>query len=491
MLALCTAHWCRNSGEVPHGAARVLHCTFLAALLAVMTLLMPLTSAAAPMPEPPYYSYVLYLRAEPQRDLVAEAEAIARPLLRRHRLVTAPISKDWDRAGPAPISFERRSGPQRHYDEMETQQGVRLSDLFHVPLVDRLFKGRTKPPITELVIRIGAPTRLDIPAYVEGLEIAAALAKKLEAPVILDEETGLHEHIEEWVRLAYEGQQGNHPQPAISEQNPPVLRFIGPTSLEPPEGHLLGRWLTRGLRKLGLPDLVVTDYLPRFQASTPIEMVANLLVSGHSPDEQTGDLVIQADHPGVKAVMYAALKPGGKSTVRLVPAKPLAGQPKRRVLEITFDTKPYPTLYERQMRVHLDLVAAPNLVDGPYPILSDEDMRSLWLAIARAKSKLKGLRSQWKDLLAAGTRVFVMLSEDIPYAPGARAATAKIHKTNAADWTPVWHSDRVPHEYDDLHTWIGEVGDVLVIDKDGKAEGGEVTELLKRLLPAVTKRPTP
>ena len=108
-----------------------------------------------------------------------------------------------------------------------------------------------------------------------------------------------------------------------------------------------------------------------------------------------------------------------------------------------------------------------------------------------AKSKLKGLRSQWKDLLAAGTRVLVMLSEDIPYAPGARAATAKIHKTNAADWTPVWHSDRVPHEYDDLHTWIGEIGDVLVIDKDGKVEGGEVTELLKTLLPAVAKRPTP
>src|SRR5262245_41630701 len=46
-----------------------------------------------------------------------------------------------------------------------------------------------------------------------------------------------------------------------------------------------------------------------------------------------------------------------------------------------------------------------------------------------------------------------------------------------------------PHEYDDPHTWIGEVGNVLVIDKDGRAEGGEVTELLKTLLPAVAKRP--
>jgi hypothetical protein len=39
------------------------------------------------MSERTYYSYVLYLRAEPNRNLMAEAEAIARPLLKRHRLV--------------------------------------------------------------------------------------------------------------------------------------------------------------------------------------------------------------------------------------------------------------------------------------------------------------------------------------------------------------------------------------------------------------------
>jgi hypothetical protein len=31
----------------------------------------------------------------------------------------------------------------------------------------------------------------------------------------------------------------------------------------------------------------------------------------------------------------------------------------------------------------------------------------------------------------------------------------------------------------------------LVIDKNGKAEGGEVSELFKTLLPAVAKRSTP
>jgi hypothetical protein len=44
------------------------------------------------------------------------------------------------------------------------------------------------------------------------------------------------------------------------------------------------------------------------------------------------------------------------------------------------------------------------------------------------------------------------------------------------------------HEDTPDENWIE---DVLVIDKNGKAEGGEVTELLKTLLPALAKRSTP
>ena len=59
------------------------------------------------MTERPYYSYVLYLRADPKRNLVAESETIAMPLLKRHRLVDAAAAKTWNRTGQVPISFEQ------------------------------------------------------------------------------------------------------------------------------------------------------------------------------------------------------------------------------------------------------------------------------------------------------------------------------------------------------------------------------------------------
>ena len=156
------------------------------------------------MTERPYYSYVLYLRADPKRNLVAESETIAMPLLKRHRLVDAAAAKTWNRTGQAPISFEQRSGPQQDYDEMETNDGVSFSELFPVPLVERL-PGRARAPIGEVVIRIGVPGRLDIPAYVEGVQVAVALANKLKAPVIFDEETRERRTREEWESRAHEG----------------------------------------------------------------------------------------------------------------------------------------------------------------------------------------------------------------------------------------------------------------------------------------------
>jgi hypothetical protein len=84
-------------------------CVLFQPLLAMMTTQIVPALAEAHMTEQPYYSYVLYLRADPGRNLVAEAEATAMPLLKRHRLVKAAESKTWDRTGQAPISFEQRS----------------------------------------------------------------------------------------------------------------------------------------------------------------------------------------------------------------------------------------------------------------------------------------------------------------------------------------------------------------------------------------------
>src|SRR5262245_9317650 len=351
-------------------AVRLLQRVLLAALLVAMTVPKGSVFAATSMTEQPYYAYILYLRSEPKRNLVAEAEAIAQPLLKRHRLVDAAAGVAWDRTGQPPISFEQRSAPQARYDEMKTDDGELFAELFHLPFVDRLLKGRTTQPISELVMRIGPPSRLDIKAYVEGVEIALAVAKKLNAMVILDEETAQRQNRREWEleRRRCQGQQGQHPAPVISEQNPPWLGL---------SGHVMHDffergWHTRGMRKFGLPDLVLEDYCTGFNLHTVIEIVSNLLVSGHRPHEQTGDLVIRADDPALKKVMNG--NPNGKSTVRLVSAQPFDSQPQGRILAISFDAQEHATLYERQMQLHVDLLR-------DRTGLSSDERRSLGLAI--------------------------------------------------------------------------------------------------------------
>jgi hypothetical protein len=89
-------------------AARAVQCLLLAALLCAVTLLT--ASAAAPMTEPPYYGYVLYLRAETDRNLVAEVEAIVRPLLKRHRLVDVSSTEAWD--GTRAASYSVRAADE-------------------------------------------------------------------------------------------------------------------------------------------------------------------------------------------------------------------------------------------------------------------------------------------------------------------------------------------------------------------------------------------
>jgi hypothetical protein len=272
------------------------------------------------------------------------------------------------------------------------------------------------------------------------------------------------------------------------------------------------------LRKFGLPDLVLEDYLPYLPAmGGPTSIVATLLLSGRRPDEQTGDLVIRTDDPIVARVTYGAVNPiSSKTTLRLVPARPFHGQPQSRMLEISFDGQPHPTLCERQMQVHL------NLIRGPYAALSSDERRSLYLAIARARSKLKNLREQSHILHAAGTRVFVARRTDF------RVVIAHMRKTGV-EWTQTWYAAMTERPDDDgspfplMELWQGDprqggdvhrlpdpsvrrrvtyevhedtpdenwIEDVLVIDKNGKAEGGEVTELLKTLLPALAKRSTP
>jgi hypothetical protein len=162
--------------------------------------------------------------------------------------------------------------------------------------------GRSKQPITELVIRIGAPNRLDVPAYIEGVNIALTVAEKFDAPAIFDEQTGARWVRQEWRRSVYIGQLGTHPTAMISEHNPPLLGLTGAIEHVPFERGCH----TRGMRKFGLPDLVLEDYVPRVPRHNVFEMVANLLVAGRCPHEQTGDLVIRDDDLAIRSAIHGA-----------------------------------------------------------------------------------------------------------------------------------------------------------------------------------------
>ncbi|MBX9695020.1 MAG: hypothetical protein K2Z81_21730 [Cyanobacteria bacterium] len=455
----------------------------------------------------PYYEYVLYLRANPQRDLVAEAEAIAHPMIKYHRIVNSKNIRTWSGTGIAPIAFEQRIKPIATYEVMTTSDnGESFSKIFEISPETR--SSREGPALLrELSVMIGVPGELDVLGYAEATQIAATVASKLKAQAYWDEETQRRLHIDYLLHRPYEGRiRGKNP-PLISLQNRPLISMSGIVEHQ----NFEGGWRTRGMRKLGLPDLRLEDWPPSNSPHWVISVVANLMMSGRRPDPKTGMLEVRADDPEVRRELHNNERHGGRSSLQLIAYGNDSPRFHGRSLKITFDKFSHTTLYERQTQFTIDLLK------NRYVGLSDDARRELDLAIARTQSKIRGIRSKFAELKKQDARIFVAFRSDLivkNYFEG------KVDK----GWTQAW--DQVMAWPKDTHMttrkWIGDpreggqfmryqapiiidgekfefvdsnlpdgmIEDILILHKDGRSMGGEVTDLLKKLLsPALANRP--
>ena len=261
-------------------------------------------------------------------------------------------------------------------------------------------------------------------------------------------------------------------------------------------------WRTRGMRKFGLPDLLLEDWLPNNSPHWVISVVATSLVSGKRPDRRTGLLEIFADEPDVKHHLHGNAREGARTALRLNARGSGASQHHGRLLVLAFDNFSYSTLYERQMQFNIDLWK------NRYVGLNDTQARELDLAIARTKSKLRGIRDRFDFLQKNGSRVFAAFRADLGIKDTREGRFEK-------GWTQTWGQIMKWPSDSDMTTrrWDGDprsggqfsryatpividgktfefvesdlpdsmIEDILIIHKDGRAEGGEVTELLKKL----------
>jgi hypothetical protein len=467
------------------------------AITAIIVLLQPMLAIGQGL-EPevrPYYEYVLFLRSEVTRDLVAEAEAIARPLLKHHRLINSTNIRKWNGIGPLPISFEHRIKAQNVYSDMETANGEQFSNILAEPLTKRIF-GIGGSPVHELVVLIGVPRELNIPSYIEATQIAVAVARALKAPVYSDEETQRFERIEYLFNLPYEGKIRTKPPVLISMQNRPLIGMSGIID----QGMDGENCRTRGMRKLGLADLILNDWLPNNSPYWLISMVANLLVSGKLPSQANGLIEISSNDPDVSRALYGRGSKDRITALRLISKGVGANHHHSHLLSIEFDNFKHPTLYERQMQFNIDLVG------NRFPKVLDSDAQKIFLAIARAKSKIKHYREKFDRLQKEGAQVFVNFSMELAlkdYHEG------KINKKSLQTWEQLmkWPKDTQIttrrwigdpkfggqyHRFSPPKVLLGEtieflefnhndssIEDILIVHKDGRTEGGEVTELLK------------
>jgi hypothetical protein len=100
------------------------------------------------------------------------------------------------------------------------------------------------------------------------------------------------------------------------------------------------RSVTLGMRKLGLPDLVIEDAADADLASGLINLAAQRLVEGVRPDRE-GNLVLDVDaiaNPRVKALIAVNFKEGARhrSSVLAVKGHPDEGDPENALLELWF-----------------------------------------------------------------------------------------------------------------------------------------------------------
>ena len=437
-----------------------------------------------------HYGYLLFPHGKAKGDTLAKARRALPAQMEHHRLSDDPCAvRAWNGQGPVPLALELRDENGPAVDEAELfTDAVPLRRLLGVP---------APLPVKTLAVVIGAPRRLDVGAYAEALRLTRDIAHAIDAVAFADGETSevlrtanLHERLTDGLH-----QRG---QP-VSSANPPRLHIMeGITAFKPtPEGGLR----TYGLRKLGLPDVLIADWLPSASGLELLEAAGNLLVSGKiSPRPDTTFTLTGRDsevrtalHGIGSGVVSAPLRFGTASTPQLL------------TLEFPGPTEAH--VYERQALFLASTITSPYLPFGA------DGAREVVMAIARTQSRLRELRDRFASLQAAGARVFVatrmdLVAQDLPRI---RRGGNWLTWDEVVSWEPEgvvklrrWTGDPrtggsvfrhqpplkvgdTVFEYSDSTLADHMVEDILLIDRSGTAQGGEVTALVARLIVATAR----
>lgn len=433
---------------------------------------------------------MLFLRPGQAADALAQALARIPPGLGHHRVDAPAALRRWDGRAPIPVALEMRRLEGRFVDEGEIfDTGEPLREVVSTPHPE---------PVSALAVMIGVPRGPDVAAYVEALRLTAIVASALRAPAFLDVETGELRRVNSLEERMHDGWRGDGVP--VSGHNPPRLTIMdGITAYEElPTGGLR----TRGLRKLGLPDLELADWLPGTSAFWVIEALGNLMISGKVSAARGAEIVVSADEPEVRQALHDQARPGAIAPLRFAGRTGKGAGKAADVLRVEFPGPAGTHLYERQA-LFLD-----SLRPSRYPALGAADAKAVSLAIARAKSRVRELRSEFASLQARGTRVFAASRMDLVLKHPAPVAAGNDWVTwdQVVSWSPDgsillrrWKGDpraggqvvrhqppirigELEFEYQDSEVDDFRIEDFLLIDNRGDATGGEVVALIERIV---------
>jgi len=246
----------------------------------------------------------------------------------------------------------------------------------------------------------------------------------------------------------------------------------------------LVRAITLGMAKFGLPDIVVNDF--SWSLNRPVGNLINTfsqaLVEGATLREAGAfDLRLDAiRHAAAREAQTSTLKANATATARLslVKGKWEDGDPRNRLIEVTFDRYPGPDVYARQEAMLAGLFGAEDTVS------SVRHTNELEAASNAAKAGLPALRDTFKRGLAPGE--YIMLKAPFAITGGGQEWM----------WVEVlgWDGDSItgllknePSQIPTLHAGQtvkvsqSKVFDYLHRYPDGREEGNETSAIIKRL----------
>lgn len=440
-----------------------------------------------------HYEYLLLLRGAPTpAETLQRAQAALSAPLRQHRLVDAATLRAWDGRGLPPLALETRQLEGQTVDELEIgETGEPVRQLLRRP---------RPAPVAALALMVGVPAERDLPAYLEALRVGATLARALTAPAFIDVETGGDARLSRrFAERLHEGVAGSA-QPVSADNPPPLSIMDGLTNFEPhgPDGLR-----TRGLRRLGLPDLLIDDWIPTAPPFWLLQGVGGLLTAGRLPAQAGQRVPLRGDDKLLERLLFGGLRPGARAELELAAAGP-------RLLRIELppgEAGRHP--YEQQA------LLMETVFRSRYPGLPAEQALGLVQAVARSKAGLRDLRARFAALRAEGSRVFISTRFDLLV-----AESLKSGKPASPIWEEVigWSGNRLL----ELRRWEGDprsggqplryrpplqvgdkryeysessfedhgVDDWLLIDRQGRVQGGEATRWLQRLFDTKA-RPAP